>query len=128
MHNPKLPNIQMVLLPTVFPIVVCVHSAYVISAGIGFRVESGQWHFFSLISEDIHCTSWTLFPFQLLILWVISGCGFVIVLPSHQPFGTQVYIWVDIITKVSTSTSTLLHKQLTMWQLSKHPHSRTLIT
>ena len=25
----------------IFPIVVCVHSAYVIGAGVGFRVESG---------------------------------------------------------------------------------------
>ena len=30
-----------------------------------------------------------MFPIQLLFPWVISGCGFVIVLPSHQCFWCQ---------------------------------------
>ena len=32
----------------------------------------------SLISEDIHCTSWTLLLYQLLSPCLFSGCGFVI--------------------------------------------------
>ena len=33
--------IQSTVRVPIFPIVVCVHSAYVIGAGVGFRVESG---------------------------------------------------------------------------------------
>ena len=31
-----------------------------------------------LYTEDIHCTSWTLFLYQLLSPCLFSGCGFVI--------------------------------------------------
>ena len=34
------PPLQIVRVP-IFPIVICVRSAYVIGAGVGFRVESG---------------------------------------------------------------------------------------
>ena len=45
----------------IFPIVVCVRSAYVIGPGVGFRVESGAVALLQL--EDIHCTRRVLLVF-----------------------------------------------------------------